>query len=176
MQKNMKFWNIANILSLSRIPLGLICATFIFYEMYYPALIIGILAGITDYFDGYFAKKRKLTTKAGAIIDPATDKVFVILVIAALTIKLDIALWKPFLILSREIVEAAAFLFFIIIKYKPKIEIKARMLGKVVTVLQFIALLAIFLSFTYQNIIIYVLVIATIAALTDYTIQIIKSK
>lgn len=176
MQKNIGFWNIANILSLSRIPLGIICAAFILFEFYIAALAVGIVAGITDYFDGYFAKKRKLTTKAGAIIDPATDKVFMILVIAAMTIKLDVALWKPFLILSREIVEAAAFLFFLIINYKPKIELKARMLGKIVTTLQFIALFAVFLSFVYQNIIIYALVIVTIAALADYSIQIIKAR
>ena len=176
MPKKIGFWNIANIFSLSRVPLGIICAAFILYEMYYPALVMGILAGITDYFDGYFAKKRNIITKSGAIIDPATDKVFVILVISALTIKLDVALWKPFLILSREIVEAAAFLIFLIIKYKPKIELKARRLGKIVTALQFIALLAVFLSFIYQNIIIYALVIVTIAALADYSIQIIKAR
>jgi len=176
MQKNIGFWNIANILSLSRIPLGIICAAFIIFEFYIAALVIGVISGITDYLDGYFAKKMKMTTKAGAIIDPLTDKVFVILVIAALTIKLDVDLWKPFLILSREIVQSAAFFIFIIIKYKPKIELKARLFGKIVTVLQFIALLAVFLSFIYQNIIIYILVIATIIALADYSIQIIKNK
>ena len=41
--------------------------------------IIILLGGITDYLDGYFARKFKLKTKTGAILDPLADKVFIII-------------------------------------------------------------------------------------------------
>ncbi len=176
MAKNVGFWNTANILSLSRIPLGILCAYFIIIEMNYSAIGVGILAVATDCLDGYFAKKRKMKTKIGGIIDPLTDKIFVLIVLVSLTGKLSIPLWKPFAILSREIVEAlaggAAFIF----SYKPKIELKARFFGKIVTGLQFAALLAIILNFQYQNILIYILIISTVAALAQYGALIAKSK
>ena len=41
-----------------------------------PLLILG---GLTDYFDGYFAKRYNLMTSFGAVIDPVADKIFTII-------------------------------------------------------------------------------------------------
>lgn len=175
MAKDVGFWNIANILSLSRIPLGILCAFFILLDMYSSAIGVGIVAVLTDYLDGYLAKRKNQKTKIGGMLDPLTDKFFVIVVLAALTVNLNIELWKPFAILSREIIEGFAAGIAFMVNYKPRMEIKARFFGKIVTAMQFIALLAIVLKSPYQNILIYALITATVLALAQYVVLLIKS-
>lgn len=41
------------------------------------ALVIFALAGLTDYLDGYIARKYRITTSFGQLMDPLTDKVMV---------------------------------------------------------------------------------------------------
>jgi CDP-diacylglycerol--glycerol-3-phosphate 3-phosphatidyltransferase len=67
------------------------------------ALIFG-LAAITDYLDGYFARKKKQVTKLGILLDPIADK---LLVIAALILLVDIDLvpaWIAIVIIAREFI------------------------------------------------------------------------
>src|SRR5574344_1239156 len=72
--------NLPNILTLIR--LGLIPVFIILF--YLPsaqsnlyAAIVFIVAALTDFVDGYLARKLKLTTKFGAFLDPVADKIIV---------------------------------------------------------------------------------------------------
>lgn len=44
---------------------------------YFAAALIFVVAAITDYFDGYFARKLEQTSPFGAFLDPVADKVMV---------------------------------------------------------------------------------------------------
>lgn len=72
------------------------------YE-YSIAFIIFVVAAITDFLDGYIARKRNLVTNFGKLMDPLADKVltaagFVILV----QIHDEVAAWVVIVILARE--------------------------------------------------------------------------
>src|SRR3989344_4930872 len=68
--------NIADKLSLSRIPLTLLFL--IFNQDKIISIIILFLVILTDVIDGYIARKNRIASKFGALIDPLADKVFVI--------------------------------------------------------------------------------------------------
>jgi len=66
------------------------------------AFILFVVASLTDFFDGYFARKYNLTSDFGKIMDPLADKV---LVISALVIfvKLNyIPPWMSIVVIARE--------------------------------------------------------------------------
>lgn len=68
---------IANILSISRIPLGLM--VWIYIEDISLALTLFSIGLLTDFFDGPIARASGKTTKLGAVIDPICDKFFIVL-------------------------------------------------------------------------------------------------
>jgi CDP-diacylglycerol--glycerol-3-phosphate 3-phosphatidyltransferase len=56
---------------------------------YLIALILFFLAGITDYFDGYLARKYNAVSQLGEILDPIADKILILFVLFGLAINLS---------------------------------------------------------------------------------------
>ena len=79
-----------NILTVSRIFLAaLIFILLMSPDGYLIALALFFLAGITDYFDGYFARKYNATSQLGEILDPIADKILILFVLFGLAISLS---------------------------------------------------------------------------------------
>ena len=79
-----------NILTISRIFL----ATIIFLLLMSPdgyllSLILFFIAGITDYLDGYLARKYDAVSQLGEILDPIADKILILFVLFGLAINLS---------------------------------------------------------------------------------------
>ena len=95
-----------NILTLSRIFLAaVIFLLLISPDGYLLALILFFLAGITDYFDGYLARKYNPVSQLGEILDPIADKILVLFVLFGLAINLSSYLigFIGAIIITREI-------------------------------------------------------------------------
>ena len=95
-----------NLLTFSRI----ILAAVIFFLLmstdgYSLALILFIFAGITDFLDGYLARKYNYVSKIGEILDPIADKILIVFVFFGLAINLSSYLigFIGAIIISREI-------------------------------------------------------------------------
>ena len=56
---------------------------------YLLALTLFFLAGITDYFDGYLARKYNAVSELGEILDPIADKILILFVLFGLAINLS---------------------------------------------------------------------------------------
>ncbi|MBX3488769.1 CDP-diacylglycerol--glycerol-3-phosphate 3-phosphatidyltransferase [Parvibaculum sp.] len=73
---------------------------------HWAALFLFIVAGLTDFFDGYLARAWEQQSNLGRMLDPIADKLLVAVVLIALTWQDVIAgfsLWAAIIILCREI-------------------------------------------------------------------------
>lgn len=94
---------IPNMLSVSRVFIISVAVTLWMLEIYLPAVIIGIIAGATDYLDGYLARKLGQTTKLGEVLDLFSDLYFEAAAILMLITHPDGApAWVLFVYLVRE--------------------------------------------------------------------------
>jgi len=97
---------IINILTLSRIFLAvLIFLLLISPDGYLMALILFFIAGITDYYDGYLARKYNAVSELGEILDPIADKILILFILFGLAINLSSYLigFLGAMIITREI-------------------------------------------------------------------------
>jgi len=79
-----------NILTLSRILLAaIIFVLLISPDGYLLALVLFFIAGVTDYFDGYLARKYNAVSQLGEILDPIADKILILFVLFGLAINLS---------------------------------------------------------------------------------------
>ena len=132
--------NIPNILTLSRLFLAFPLILFLELNKINYVFALVVLGGITDYYEGFFARKLNLKTKFGAILDPLTDKVFLLIPLLWLC-KIDlIPFWSLAIILFRELIISA---------FRTTIDdgLPASKLGKLKTLSFFISLLIFFLPF-----------------------------
>ena len=56
---------------------------------YFLALLLFFLGGVTDYFDGYLARKYNAVSQLGEILDPIADKILILFVLFGLAINLS---------------------------------------------------------------------------------------
>ena len=59
------------------------------FQFYGWALFLFLLASVSDYWDGFLARKYKLESKVGEILDPIADKILAMFLILALCIELS---------------------------------------------------------------------------------------
>ena len=101
--------NFINFITISRIFLAPIILVFLIFGNYLVCVLLFFLAGLTDYFDGYLARKYNAVSELGEILDPIADKVLVVFILIGLSVELDSQLMALLssLIISREIGVAA---------------------------------------------------------------------
>tara|TARA_B100000989_G_scaffold30131_1_gene19249 strand:- start:1888 stop:2424 length:537 start_codon:yes stop_codon:yes gene_type:complete len=79
-----------NLMTLSRIVLAIIIFLLLSIDNYLEvALILFMFAGLTDYLDGYFARKYSLASQLGEILDPISDKILVVFLFFGLALNLS---------------------------------------------------------------------------------------
>ena len=174
------------ILTLSRIIL-VIPLVICFFIDNLPAQIITlvcfIVASVTDFIDGRWARKKKIVTDLGAFLDPLADKMLVNLTFLLLVYVNIVPLWMFAIILIRDFaVDGMRML-----AAKNGITVSASVFGKSKTMVQMITLSLILLNIILNNEILagfnmaflYLVVFLTVFSGADYLIkgwkQLIKS-
>ena len=97
--------NLPNVLTIFRVILTPFFIYLLFSSSMYSnlyALIIFILASVTDAFDGYYARKYNIETEFGNFLDPLADKILVSSAFISFYLLDLIELWMVVVILSRD--------------------------------------------------------------------------
>ena len=77
-------------LTISRIILApIIFILLMSSDGYLLSLILFFLAGLTDYFDGYLARKYNSVSEIGEVLDPIADKLLIVFVLIGLAVNLS---------------------------------------------------------------------------------------
>ena len=97
---------IPNMLTVMRIfltPIFIICLFSDFFGAQLWALVIFIVASITDAYDGYLARKNNMVTDTGRFLDPLADKILVSSAFISFSIMGLIDIWMVALIIFRDL-------------------------------------------------------------------------
>jgi phosphatidylglycerophosphate synthase len=129
-----------NILSSSRV---LLAAGFVAVDHADGRLALVGVAGLTDFLDGWIARRAKVTSRWGALIDPIADRVFALVAVSTFLFTGQLSTLGYFVMISRDLMTAIGFLVARAVTWLRPIEFRARMSGKVVTVLQLATFVAI---------------------------------
>lgn len=130
----------------------------------YFAALVFVIASVTDFFDGYIARRWNQMTKLGAILDPLADKMLMLAGFLGL-MYLDRANgWAIFLILSRE--------FFItglrVVAAGEGISVAASNAGKLKTLIQMFAIGFLIMEWPFGNVILWIAVAITLYSGWEY--------
>jgi len=99
--------NLPNCLTIFRILISFICIGLMILGSYPHlvfAFILFLIASMTDFFDGYIARKYDLVSNLGKLLDPIADKVLVLGVFSAFLVLKIVSPWMVILIVIRELV------------------------------------------------------------------------
>jgi CDP-diacylglycerol--glycerol-3-phosphate 3-phosphatidyltransferase len=153
-----------NTLSFLRLPLAI---AFMLIASPVARAVIIIAASITDGLDGWLARKLRQDNGAGQIVDPVTDKLFVLVALATLVARGELEAWMIVLLLARDIY--TSFAFFILLMLDWHVHFKARWSGKTVTVFQMAVMLAALLLPWAVLPLVIAVGVASLVAIADYT-------
>lgn len=139
----------------------------------YISLVIFAGASITDWFDGYLARKHHLVTNFGKFMDPLADKLLVCSALICFTSTGQLAAWITIIIIAREFIISG----FRLIAADNGIVIAASYWGKFKTVSQMIMIILMIMDIQntiFQGVLTLFVVLAvalTIISLVDYIVK-----
>ncbi|MGE7273009.1 CDP-alcohol phosphatidyltransferase family protein [Brevibacillus panacihumi] len=143
--------NLPNALTIFRIvliPLYL----YVFFSglPYHLEIALGILlvAGLTDIADGYIARKHKLVTTFGVMMDPLADKLMMLAVIASFFLTERISVWATLFFFARDVamIGVAA-----VYHFRGKKTVPANAYGKLTTVLLYLVIPLVMYRYPYSE-------------------------
>lgn len=138
----------------------------------YLALLVFILAILTDAIDGFIARKLNQYSELGSYLDPIADKLLIIIAFISLSImdnippKFTIPGWATLIVVTRDgIILLGSVLIYLI---KGKFKVTPSLIGKITTFLQMFTIVSILSNFLYWHIVLYLGIGFTIISGVDY--------
>lgn len=105
-------YNFPNFLTVTRLIAAPTTAYLLVHDQHAAALALFAYAGITDLLDGWIARKWKLQTVAGSVMDPMADKGLMIILTVTLAVKGLLPAYLATLILGRDASLALAAIYY----------------------------------------------------------------
>ncbi len=158
---------IPNALSWSRIALA---AAFVVFPEPTSRLALLLVAAFSDWLDGFLARRAKLTSRWGALLDPITDRIFVFTAVCVFLVERQLTPLQYFVLIFRDLMTAIGFLVARSVSWLRPITFRARLAGKIVTALQLLVLVSVLVRPELVPRLIPVVGVIAVIAVVDYTL------
>jgi CDP-diacylglycerol--glycerol-3-phosphate 3-phosphatidyltransferase len=133
-------------------------------------------AAATDFLDGWLARRVHATSRWGALLDPIADRVFVLTAVGTFLFTGALSTSAYFILIMRDLATAVGFLVARIIPWLRPVQFKARVLGKVVTVLQLVTLATVLALPAALPMMLVAVAVASVLAIADYTLALWRAR
>lgn len=104
--RNDRVWTIPNVISMLRLLLVPVFAWLIVAEHDIAALTVLIVAGASDWLDGVIARRFDQVSELGRLLDPAADRLYILVTLVGLAYRDLIPWWLVAIIVARDVVLA----------------------------------------------------------------------
>jgi phosphatidylglycerophosphate synthase len=156
-----------NLISSSRVVLAV---AFVVLRDPDTRLALVALAAFTDVLDGWIARRAQVTSRWGALIDPIADRFFALVAVSSFLFSGELSTIGYFVMISRDIMTAIGFLVARAVPWLKPVQFRARLSGKLVTVLQFIAFVALLRVPRLAMPCLWLVGLASLYSIADYTL------
>ena len=166
MKSRYRIKNLANKITLSRIILIPVFIVILLSNMPYHAIIATIvfaLISLSDFWDGYIARKRNEVSAVGAMLDPLADKLLISDALVFL-IGRGVVAWMAYVIIAREFLITGLRMLAAV----KNTDIPVKLSGKIKTNVQMLAVGAVILGLSFSNIAMWIATIITIYSGIEY--------
>ena len=167
--------NVPNVLTVIRILLVPVLVVALLVETENGdtiAAFVFALAAVTDGVDGYIARSRRSVTTFGKVMDPIADKLLIVAALVALVSLERVAAWVAMVIIAREFAVSGLR----IAAAQQGAIIAASPLGKLKTITQVVAVMALIMApdhdAAWVQALVYLMVATTVASGIDYFLNV----
>lgn len=140
---------IPNLISTLRLAAAPLVAWLVIQQRFGTALLVGIFAGVTDWLDGFAARKLKVRSESGTYLDPAADKALLVAAFLSLGWTKQIPAWLVFLVLGRDVVIVVGVV--LLWKFRSRTHFPPLLSGKVSTFFQIVTVVLVLLSAVFPG-------------------------
>lgn len=138
-----------NFITSLRLIVSPVLAVLLCDDRFSAALGLVLFAGVTDWLDGYTARKFQVSGKTGVLLDPLADKALLVTLFLALSYIGLIPLWLLGLVIARDFVIVVGSILLRIFRNVHRFT--PSMIGKVSTFFQIVFVLLVLLSATFPH-------------------------
>ena len=144
-----------NLLSIFRIIAAFAVVPTLMLQWYWVSLVLFALASISDWFDGYLARKFNVCTKLGGVLDHIGDKLLIVItfIMLALMMRFWFVIIPIIIMIAREIYISGLREFLGTQKIEMPVPKNRFSMGKIKTTLQMLAILSFLMLFSISAII-----------------------
>lgn len=159
---------VPNLLSTSRVALAI---GFLASDAVPTRLALIGAASLTDFLDGWLARRTRTMTRLGALVDPVADRFFVLGVVVSYLVGGQLRWWQAVAILFRDVMSIIGWFVARNVSWLRPIPFQARLIGKLVTGAQLLTFLAVLLAPSAVNALVLLVGALGLGATIDYTLM-----
>lgn len=98
-----RVWTIPNVISMARLALVPVFAWLIYTYQDVAAVVVLVVAGASDWFDGAIARRFNQMSRLGQLLDPAADRLYILVTLVGLGSRGFVPWWLVILIVVRDV-------------------------------------------------------------------------